>query len=118
VSQPPPRADLAALGAFVRARRLAAHLSLRELATRAGVSNAYLSQVERGVHEPSLSVLRAIAAALEVPLTALLVEASALPGPSDAELDTEAAILRDPALSEAQRLALLTIYRSFVPPRS
>jgi transcriptional regulator with XRE-family HTH domain len=59
-------AQLVALGAFIRAQRLTARLSLRDLADRTAVSNTYLSQVERGLHEPSLRVLRAIAGALGI----------------------------------------------------
>jgi len=116
------KARLAALGALIRAQRLATGLSLRDLADRTKVSNAYLSQIERGLHEPSLSVLAAIAAALDVPLGDLLARAGLLPpadgGGAQATLvpDTEAAIIGDPALSEPQRVALLSIYRSFVPP--
>jgi transcriptional regulator with XRE-family HTH domain len=106
------------LGALLRAQRTAADLSLRQLAELTNVSNAYLSQLERGLHEPSLSVLRAITAALDVPLGPLLMRAGLLepltgdappPAPS-----TEAAIRQDPALSEPQRLALLSVYRSFM----
>ncbi len=111
-----------ALGELLRAQRLAAGLSLRELSQRTEVSNAYLSQLERGLHEPSLSVLRAIAAALDVPLGTLLARAGLLDGEPGGEgagpRDTEAAIQADPGLSEAQRFALLSIYRSFVPPQS
>jgi len=116
------KARLAALGALIRAQRLATGLSLRDLADRTKVSNAYLSQIERGLHEPSLSVLAAIAAALDVPLGDVLARAGLL-APADADgaqatlvPDTEAAIVGDPALSEPQRVALLSIYRSFVPP--
>ena len=104
------------LGAIVRAERAAAGLSLRELAERTGLSNAYLSQVERGRHEPSLSVLAAIAEALAVPLETLLAEAGVVAEAPPAR-GTEAAIIADPALSEPQRMALLSVYRSFVPPR-
>jgi transcriptional regulator with XRE-family HTH domain len=110
------RSDLALLGALVRARRQAVGLSLRELAARTGVSNAYLSQLERGRHEPSLSVLRAVADALDLPLGGLLAEAGVIDGDAP-PADTEAAILRDPRLSEPQRFALLSVYRSFVPFR-
>jgi transcriptional regulator with XRE-family HTH domain len=112
------KAWLDALGALIRAQRMTAGLSLRELSVRTKVSNAYLSQIERGLHEPSISVLAAIAAALDVPLETLLGQAGLLPergGPL--AHDTEAAILGDPALSEPQRVALLSIYRSFVPAR-
>jgi transcriptional regulator with XRE-family HTH domain len=114
----PDTERLEALGALIRAQRTTAGLSLRELAERTLVSNAYLSQIERGLHEPSISVLRAIAAALDVALEDLLARAGLLAGTDDAGplvRDTEAAILADPELSEPQRVALLSIYRSFVP---
>ncbi len=113
-------AQLSALGAFIRAHRSTAGLSLRDLAERTRVSNAYLSQVERGLHEPSITVLRAIADALGVPLESLLARAGAFDSPvpeASATPDTEAAILQDPNLSEPQRVALLSVYRSFVPRR-
>jgi transcriptional regulator with XRE-family HTH domain len=122
VSDDPWKAQLDALGALLRAQRLAADLSLRELSERTKVSNAYLSQLERGLHEPSLSVLRAIASALGVPLGSLLTHAGVIEreeGDEEAPPhDTEAAILRDPQLSEPQRIALLSVYRSFVPARA
>jgi transcriptional regulator with XRE-family HTH domain len=95
-------------------------MSLRELAARTNVSNAYLSELERGLHEPSLRVLRAIASALGTPLGPILARAGVLGDSEDSGVpggvvDTEAAILRDPALSEPQRIALLSVYRSFVP---
>jgi transcriptional regulator with XRE-family HTH domain len=100
---------------------VAAKLSLRELAERTNVSNAYLSQLERGLHEPSLTVLRSIASALDVPLSSLLDRAGLLErGDGDAEpvmRDTEAAILSDRELTEPQRTALLSVYRSFVATR-
>jgi len=121
------KAWLGALGALIRAQRVTAGLTLRELSERTSVSNAYLSQIERGLHEPSISVLGAIAAALGVSLETLLArsgllapeDGAAAGGQARAALvgDTEAAILGDPALSEPQRVALLSIYRSFVPAR-
>jgi transcriptional regulator with XRE-family HTH domain len=121
VSSDPWKAQLEVLGALLRAQRRAADLSLRELSERTKVSNAYLSQLERGLHEPSLGVLTAIASALGVPLGSLLTRAGMLDrddddGESDLR-ETEAAILRDPELSEPQRIALLSVYRSFVPAR-
>jgi transcriptional regulator with XRE-family HTH domain len=119
VSDDPWKAQLAALGALLRAQRTAADLTLRDLSERTKVSNAYLSQLERGLHEPSLSVLRAIASALGVPLGLLLTRAGMLERREDdiepGLRETEAAILRDPELSEPQRTALLSVYRSFVP---
>ncbi len=121
VNDDPWKAQLEALGALLHAQRRAADLSLRELSERTKVSNAYLSQLERGLHEPSLSVLRAIATALGLPLESLLTRAGVLErGEGDAEpcsRETEAAILCDPKLSEPQRTALLSVYRSFVPAR-
>jgi transcriptional regulator with XRE-family HTH domain len=111
--------QLAALGALLRAQRVSARLSLRELAQRTNVSNAYLSELERGLHEPSLRVLRAIASALGTPLGSILASAGVLGDrdndPRTGLRETEAAILRDPELSEPQRTALLSVYRSFVP---
>lgn len=114
-----PQSALQMLGTLLRAERLARGLSLRELSARTGVSNAYLSGVERGLHEPSLSVLRAIASALDTPLGPMLVRAGMLDDDeqSDRQCDTQAAIERDPALTEAQRFALLSVYRSFIPGR-
>ena len=121
----PGKERLAALGALIRAERATAGLSLRDLAERTKVSNAYLSQIERGLHEPSISVLGAIAAALDVRLDELLARAGLLATDDESDAgrrplvrDTEAAILSDPELSEPQRIALLSIYRSFVPARS
>lgn len=114
----PWKGQMAALGAFIRSRRTMADLSLRELAERTRVSNAYLSQIERGVHEPSLRVLHAIALALDLPLAELLARAgmldSAGSGPAAGVAGTEAAIESDPQLTAAQRFALVSIYRSFV----
>lgn len=119
MSGDPWKAQLEVLGALLRAQRRAADLSLRELSVRTKVSNAYLSQLERGLHEPSLGVLTAIASALGVPLGSLLTRAGMLDRDDDEPnvRETEAAILRDPELSEPQRIALLSVYRSFVPAR-
>ena len=109
------QAQIEALGAMLRAQRIAADLSLRELSERASVSNAYLSQLERGLHEPSLSVLKAIASALGMPLGPLLTRVGMLEdGEEPPPRETEAAILRDPELTEPQRIALLSVYRSFM----
>ncbi len=86
-------------------------MSLRELAALTDVSNAYLSQIERGMHEPSVRVLRAIAEALDLPPDALLREAGLLdpePEPTDAR-STEAAIRADSRLTDAQKEALLGV---------
>jgi transcriptional regulator with XRE-family HTH domain len=111
------QAGLEVLGAQIRAQRSAAGLSLRELAATARVSNAYLSQIERGLHEPSMRVLAALASALGLSLRSLLEPAGLLDeSPVNRRSGgAEAAIRSDPALTEPQRLALLSIYRSYVP---
>ncbi len=110
------------LGGFIRAQRQMANLSLRQLSTLAEVSNPYLSQVERGLHEPSVRVLRSIADALNVSAETLLEQAGLLnndkaddeqPGKA-ADGATERAIRADRALSDSQRRALLSVYRSYV----
>lgn len=101
---------LTQLGAFIREQRKHAQLSLRNLATQAGVSNPYLSQIERGLRKPSAEILQAIARALRISAETLYVKAGMLEERGD---DLPAAILADPFLTERQRLALLEIYRSF-----
>lgn len=118
-----------ALGGFIRAQWQLARLSLREMASMTSVSNAYLSQIERGLHQPSLKVLRAIAEALNLSTEQMLAQTGWVTsgnGRSDAagsgadgsaeapEVDTESCIRRDPRLSPPQRQALLSVYRSFV----
>jgi transcriptional regulator with XRE-family HTH domain len=111
-------ASVNALGQFIRAQRQLAKLSLREMAAMTSVSNAYLSQVERGLHQPSLKVLHSIADALQLSTEQLLGQAGwATAPPSSAPPaagSTEEAILADPRLSPEQRTALLSVYRSFV----
>jgi transcriptional regulator with XRE-family HTH domain len=106
------------LGDFIRAQRQLARLSLREMAAMTSVSNAYLSQIERGLHQPSLKVLQSIADALQLSTEQLLSQAgwptvrkatSSTDAPS-----TEDVIRADPRLSPEQRAALLGVYRSFV----
>jgi transcriptional regulator with XRE-family HTH domain len=107
-----------ALGEFIRTQRQLAKLSLREMAAMTSVSNAYLSQVERGLHQPSLKVLHSIADALQLSTEQLLGQAGwATASPSSAPQaasGTEEAIKADPRLSPEQRAALLGVYRSFV----
>ena len=104
-----------ALGSFIRLQRELANLSVRATAARAGISNPYLSQLERGLHEPSVRVLSAVARALHIPAETLLHEAGLVDADPDAPDDgeTEAAIRRDPYLSAEQREALLGVYRSY-----
>jgi transcriptional regulator with XRE-family HTH domain len=107
--------QLQALGEFIRDQRQQAQLSLRELAARTNVSNPYLSQIERGLHEPSMRVLKAIAVALNLSLETMLTAAGVLTGeaaPADLSV-TEQAILHDPRLTDEQRHSLLAVYRSY-----
>jgi transcriptional regulator with XRE-family HTH domain len=109
----PPRQ---VLGAYIRAQRQLADLSLRQLAGLSNVSNAYLSQIERGLHQPSLKVLRAIATALDVSGETMLTQAGLLEAArpdAKSRTSTEAAILADPDLSEEEKQVLLGVYRSF-----
>jgi len=112
------RSQLESLGEFIRAQRQQAELTLRELAARTNVSNPYLSQIERGLHEPSVRVLKAIAGALNLSAETLLVQAGLLEGAEpdeDAEAPTvEAAVRADPRLTDDQRAALMSVYRSFL----
>ena len=112
-----------ALGGFIRMQRRLADMSLREMASLTSVSNAYLSQIERGLHQPSLRVLRSIAQALGIAPEDLLRRANFMTSTEDDVLDgehtdpappdTEAAIAADPRLTPTQREALLNVYRSF-----
>ena len=112
------KGQMEALGDFIRTQRGLARLSLRELAGLTDISNAYLSQVERGLHEPSVRVLKAIAEALDLSSATLLAQAGLLrdgeAGPEGASVErTEATIRADPTLSEDQKEALLAVYRSY-----
>src|SRR3954467_403657 len=116
----PWRAQLEALGEFIRSQRKLAPLSLRDLAERTDVSNPYLSQIERGLHEPSVRVLRSIARALNVSAETLLAQAGLLEDENgdgaagNAAGDTEAPIRADSRLTDEQKEALLAVYRSYV----
>ncbi len=100
------------LGGYIRHQRNSAQLSLRNLAKLAGVSNPYLSQIERGLRKPSAEILQAIAKALSISSETLYVKAGILEERDD-DHDLESAIARDPYLTEAQRQALVEMYRSF-----
>ncbi|MBN2624716.1 MAG: helix-turn-helix domain-containing protein [Acidimicrobiales bacterium] len=91
-------------------------MSLRDLAARTNVSNPYLSQLERGLHEPSVRVLKAIATALNMSAEALMVQAGLLDEPTGDEpgSSVEDAVRADPLLTDDQRAALLGVYRSYV----
>ncbi|MGH9126617.1 MAG: helix-turn-helix domain-containing protein [Acidimicrobiales bacterium] len=113
--------QLQSLGNFIRTQRQRANLSLREMAELANVSNPYLSQIERGLHEPSVRVLKAIASALDMSADALLSQAGLLdkqkpgdPAAEGAPPSTEAAIRMDAKLSDEQKEALIAVYKSFL----
>jgi transcriptional regulator with XRE-family HTH domain len=107
---------LESLGEFIRAQRRLANLSLRQMAELAHVSNPYLSQLERGLHEPSVRVLQSIAEALKLPPEVLLdhAGASAENGAGRDGQDTERAIRADDRLTGEQKQALLGVYRSYL----
>jgi transcriptional regulator with XRE-family HTH domain len=113
--------QLDALGEFIRAQRRQANLSLRDLAALTQLSNAYLSQLERGLHEPSVRVLRSLSAALDVSVETLLTQAGLFADGAEAPPAghgaTEAAILEDPRLTDEQKGALVAVYRTLVAER-
>lgn len=103
------------IGAFIREQRQLAELSLRRLADLAGVSNPYLSQIERGLRKPSAEILQQLAKALEVSAETMYVRAGILDAEKGQEGSSlESAIRRAQELTEEQRKALLGVYRSFV----
>jgi transcriptional regulator with XRE-family HTH domain len=122
----PWQAQREALGAFIRSQRRMANLSLRQLAELTHLSNPYLSQVERGLHQPSVRVLKAISDALNVSAETLLAQAGLIdavtadPASADAsQADasaplTEDAIRADGRLTQEQKAALIAVYRSML----
>ncbi len=106
------------LGDYLREQRHSAELSLRQLSEVAGISNPYLSQIERGLKKPSAEILQALAKALRISAESLYVRAGFLEERADhaeaARVDVQAAVLADPALSNRQRAVLLDVYESFV----
>lgn len=118
------REQLTKLGAFIHEQRTKARLSLRQLSELANVSNPYLSQIERGLHEPSVRVLKAIATALDVSADVLLAEAGLLervggrvrsePHSEGTARGVEAAIRGDERLTPDQKEALGLVYRSYL----
>jgi transcriptional regulator with XRE-family HTH domain len=119
-----------ALGSFIRDQRRLARLSLRQLSALSHISNPYLSQVERGLHVPSVRVLQAIADALDLSAETLLEQAGLVrehagprPGPgsrgdTDDDRAVERAVRADRRLSHAQKEALIAVYRSYVESAS
>jgi transcriptional regulator with XRE-family HTH domain len=105
-------ANMNSIGDYIRQQREQAKISLRQLADQAGVSNPYLSQVERGLRKPSAEILQQIAKGLRISAEALYVQAGILedrPGDSG----VRAALLTDPQLTERQKQVLVEIYESF-----
>lgn len=111
----PPSWD--SFGEYLRGQRQLAQLSLRQLAEMAEISNPYLSQLERGLHKPSLAVLKSIADALNLSVDTLLTQAGVVlghPQNSATHPSTETVIRDDPRLSATQKSALLAVLRSMV----
>jgi transcriptional regulator with XRE-family HTH domain len=100
------------LGSFIREQRGTARLSLRRLSELAGISNPYLSQIERGLRRPSAEILQQIAKALRISAETLYVQAGILEPPSGSP-DLTRAIMADQSVSEEQKQALVRIYLSF-----
>jgi transcriptional regulator with XRE-family HTH domain len=102
------------LGDYLKEQRIAAALSLRELAEQSGVSNPYLSMVERGVRNPSAQVLQQIAKALQISAEQLYIRAGLLSVEDDMDGSVQLALLNDPRLTDQQRNTLLDLYSSYV----
>ncbi len=100
------------LGEFIRDQRTQAQISLRQLAAKAGVSNPYLSQVERGLRKPSADILAQIAHGLQISVESLLTRAGILEHGDDVPAVVEA-VNADPLLTERQKVSLLEIYNAF-----
>lgn len=100
------------LGEFIRDQRHVGHLSLRKLSEMAGISNPYLSQIERGLRKPSAEILQQIARALQISSETLYIRAGIL-DPRDSGADLVHEIRRDPYLTENQKKTLVHVYESF-----
>jgi transcriptional regulator with XRE-family HTH domain len=114
VAEDPWKQQFEAFGEAIRTQRRLAKLSLRQLAAASELSDAYLSQLERGMHAPSIRVLKSLADAFGMSPATLLAQAGLLGDEEDVPIGTELAIRADPRLSEAQKEALLGVYRGFV----
>lgn len=104
---------MARLGEFIRERRNQARLSLRKLSEQAGISNPYLSQIERGLRKPSAEILQSIAKALRISAETLYVQAGILDAPERDSQAVSTAIYNDASISERQKQVLVDIYESF-----
>jgi transcriptional regulator with XRE-family HTH domain len=103
-----------AFGTYLRNQRHLAQLSLRQLADLTKVSNPYLSQIERGLHRPSIAIIKSLAEALNLSTSDLLAYAADIASDDQATTTTEGAIRNDPLLNDVQKSALLAVYRSMV----
>jgi transcriptional regulator with XRE-family HTH domain len=114
--KPAGNAPWDAFGTYLRAQRNLAQLSLRQLADLTKVSNPYLSQIERGLHRPSIAIIKSLAEALNLSTSDLLAHAADIvtDEAASASTTTEGAIRTDPLLNEVQKGALLAVYRSMV----
>ena len=106
--------QLGSLGEFIAGQRRAAQLSLRQLADQTGISNPYLSQIERGLRKPSAEVLQQLAKALRVSAETLYVRAGILDPADHPATSVEMAVLADAAITERQKRVLIDVYSSFV----
>jgi transcriptional regulator with XRE-family HTH domain len=106
--------QLGSLGEFIASQRRAAELTLRQLAEQTGVSNPYLSQIERGLRRPSAEVLQQLAKALRVSAESLYVRAGILDPDDHPTTSVEMAVLADAAITERQKRVLIDVYSSFV----
>ncbi|MBO0841556.1 MAG: helix-turn-helix transcriptional regulator [Nocardioides sp.] len=102
------------LGEYLKEQRVSAQMSLRQLADQAGVSNPYLSQIERGLRKPSAEVLQQIAKALRISAEQVYVRAGILSPDSDVVGSVELAVMGDPSLTERQKHSLIEVYQSFL----
>ena len=102
------------LGDYLREQRVSARLSLRQLAAQAGVSNPYLSQIERGLRRPSAEVLQQLAKALRISAEQLYLRAGLVSPDDGVGGSVELAVLGDPQLTERQKQTLLDVYASFL----
>ena len=102
------------LGEYLKEQRVSAKLSLRQLADQTGVSNPYLSQIERGLRKPSAEVLQQIAKALRISAEQVYVRAGILDPTEGRGSSVELAVLADSRLTERQKQSLLDVYESFL----
>lgn len=107
------REHLVGLGAFIRSQRRIAKLSQRELAKLTKLSDPYVSQIERGLHEPSVRVLKALSKALNIPIDTMMSYVGVEDEDVADVVDTATAIRQDPRLSDTQKAAMLEIYKGF-----